>query len=232
LLTLCLIAGLSMATMRSGLGHVLLYLPGLAAELRSLDPGTQLFVRQAFYNASCFVWWVFLPLLHEWFFPSGMHDPFSLGIRASRKHWPIYGLALAGMLPLVALACARAEFYNFYPMYDPRTWRDWLAYEAVYLPQFFAVEFFFRGYALRRVGRDLGIRAVGIVMIPYVLIHINKPLPEALGSCFAGLFLGSLAYRGKSIWPGLLMHVSVALTADILALVYSGRWANLWRDFW
>ena len=46
------------------------------------------------------------------------------------------------------------------------------------------------------------------------------------GAVVAGLILGTLALRTKSIWAGVLIHISVALTMDLLALQYcpdSGR---------
>ena len=61
-----------------------------------------------------------------------------------------------------------------------------------------------------------------IMMLPYALIHIHKPFPEAIGSMFAGLILGNLALKSRSIWFGVLLHMSIALSMDFLGLFNSG----------
>jgi len=41
------------------------------------------------------------------------------------------------------------------------------------------------------------------------------------GSIFAGIVLGTLAMATRSIWCGVLIHVSVAWTMDCLALMHT-----------
>jgi membrane protease YdiL (CAAX protease family) len=51
------------------------------------------------------------------------------------------------------------------------------------------------------------------------MIHFDgKPMPETLGAIGAGLILGTLAMRTKSIWGGVLIHMGVALTMDVFAV--------------
>ncbi len=51
------------------------------------------------------------------------------------------------------------------------------------------------------------------------MIHFyGKPFPETIGAIFAGIILGTLAMRTRSIWGGVLIHVGVAMTMDALAL--------------
>jgi aryl-alcohol dehydrogenase-like predicted oxidoreductase len=59
----------------------------------------------------------------------------------------------------------------------------------------------------------------------------GKPLPETLGAIGAGLILGTIAMRTKSIWGGVLIHVGVAMTMDVFALhgcppIGSNRWCG------
>ena len=103
---------------------------------------------------------------------------------------------------------------------------DWMLYEFIYMLQFFAVEFFFRGFCLFRLERFAGLYAIPIMVIPYALIHIYKPFPEALGSIAGGLILGYLAIKTRSIWPGLFVHCGVALGMDTFALMRSGWFAS------
>jgi membrane protease YdiL (CAAX protease family) len=50
------------------------------------------------------------------------------------------------------------------------------------------------------------------------MIHFEKPIVETLAALGAGVILGTLAMRTRSIWLGFAIHVSVALTMDLLAL--------------
>ena len=50
------------------------------------------------------------------------------------------------------------------------------------------------------------------------MIHYHKPLPEALAAIVAGLVLGEVAQRTRSIAGGVIVHIGVALTMDLLAL--------------
>ena len=56
-------------------------------------------------------------------------------------------------------------------------------------------------------------------------------MPETFGAIGAGLILGTLAMRTRSIWGGVLIHVGVAMTMDVLALagcppIGSGRYCG------
>jgi membrane protease YdiL (CAAX protease family) len=133
-----------------------------------------------------------------------------------------YGFLYIIMLPVLLFVASRPQFYQFYPLYRPLDSFDWLKFELVYLPQFFAVEFFFRGPALYIASQIKKEIAPILMMLPYALIHIHKPFPEAIGSMFAGLVLGHLALKAESIWLGVLLHISIALTMDFLGLMNSG----------
>jgi membrane protease YdiL (CAAX protease family) len=61
------------------------------------------------------------------------------------------------------------------------------------------------------------------------MIHFGKPFPETLGAIFAGIFLGTLAFRTGSIWIGFFIHESVAFTMDIVSLLHTG---GLPTHFW
>jgi hypothetical protein len=50
------------------------------------------------------------------------------------------------------------------------------------------------------------------------MIHYHKPMPEALASIVAGIVLGEIAQRSRSIAGGVLVHASVALSMDLLAM--------------
>lgn len=123
------------------------------------------------------------------------------------------------ILPGVVLVSTTRSFQESYPFYRQagRSLFDFAAWELQYLSTFVAVEFFFRGYLLFGLRRLLGSLSIFVSMVPYCLIHVLKPPAEALGSIFAGILLGTLALRTGTVWCGVLLHVSVALTMDLLA---------------
>jgi membrane protease YdiL (CAAX protease family) len=138
-----------------------------------------------------------------------------------------YLILAAIAVPTIALATSLLpSFGETYPLYQPEgdAWRmrNILAFEAMYALQFVCVEFFFRGFLVIGLSRAIGHRAVLVSIIPYAMIHIYKPMPEAFGAILAGLLLGALALRSRSIWGGVLVHVAVAWTADAVAILRRG----------
>ena len=55
------------------------------------------------------------------------------------------------------------------------------------------------------------------------------PLPETIGAIIAGVFLGALSLWARSIWMGVLVHVSVsvAVSMDLAAMHYRGELGTL-----
>ena len=87
-----------------------------------------------------------------------------------------------------------------------------------YLIQFIGIEAFFRGYLLFTLERKIGWNAIFVMAVPYCMIHYGKPYLETHGAIVAGIVLGSLAMRTKSIYAGFLVHITVAYAMDLLAL--------------
>jgi membrane protease YdiL (CAAX protease family) len=146
-----------------------------------------------------------------------------LGLKGALRKWPIYLLLLALVSPAVVWASMQPSFTQTYPFLRPEavprwTWLVLVCYWAVYAVQFFAVEFFFRGWLLFSLERRFGAAAIAIMIVPYCMIHYHKPLPEALGAIVAGIVLGWMALRTRSIWGGFCVHVVVALGMDALSL--------------
>jgi membrane protease YdiL (CAAX protease family) len=153
-------------------------------------------------------------------------NPLDLGLRfrGFREHAWIYLLCLVIVIPTLVAVSYTPEFASYYPMYKTasRSWTDFWVWEAVYIGQFFTLEVFFRGFWLRGA-RSLGAGAIFAMMVPYVMIHFPKPYLEACGAIVAGTVLGSLSMKTGSIWAGFLIHSTVAILMDLLALEQSGR---------
>ncbi len=136
-------------------------------------------------------------------------------------------VCIAIMLPLVYLMSLTGSFsakYPFLQVYngDPYLSSTLLIWEMVYFLQFFGLEFFFRGFLVHSLKPSLGIYSIFAMMVPYCMIHFQKPMPETFAAIFAGIFLGWLSYKNGNIWLGLVLHCAVAFTMDILALYAKG----------
>src|SRR6185436_16355444 len=79
-------------------------------------------------------------------------------------------------------------------------------------------EMFFRGFWLGALRRSFGSGAIFAMAVPYCMIHFQKPYLEVCGAIVAGIALGSLSMKTKSIYQGFLVHVTVAGLMDWLAL--------------
>ncbi len=97
-----------------------------------------------------------------------------------------------------------------------------LAVEFVYGLQFVGVEFFFRGFLVFGLKRRFGAYAIVVMMVPYCMIHFGKPLAETLASIIAGLALGFMSLRTRSIVLGVAIHMTVALSMDFASMGQKG----------
>ncbi|HET7544652.1 MAG TPA: type II CAAX endopeptidase family protein [Polyangiaceae bacterium] len=136
------------------------------------------------------------------------------------KHVWIYGLCLAVVIPAMLLVSRQPDFGSYYPFYKlaSRSWFDFAIWEAIYGLQFFALELFFRGWIVGALRKSMGAGAIFVMAAPYCMIHYGKPYLEAHGAIVAGVVLGSLAMRTRSIYSGFLVHITVAYSMDFLAL--------------
>jgi membrane protease YdiL (CAAX protease family) len=190
------------------------------------------------FTLGSFVWWsgakvvgyVVIPALVLPLLGMRLRDV-GLGVAGFRRHVWIYGALFVAILPIVVAASRTQSFAATYPFYRlaARSWADFLAWEALYALSFLALEIFFRGFLLFTVERALGVHAIFVAVIPYAMIHVGKPVAESLGAIVAGVVLGTLALATRSVWCGVLIHVSVAWTMDILAMVRVYGWPGSGR---
>jgi len=145
---------------------------------------------------------------------------YHLSLRGFTRHLWIYVAMFALILPAVVIASRTDAFRHTYPFYRlaTRSSFDLWTWELMYALQFLSLEFFFRGFLLHGLRRALGANAIFVMVVPYCMIHFGKPMAETFGAIGAGLILGTLAMRTRSIWGGVLIHVGVAWTMDLLAL--------------
>jgi len=175
----------------------------------------------AWWSFSRFAGYVLFPLpLWKLLFPKDSLLDMGLRFRGFISHAWIYGLFLLIVVPPMLIVAREPDFGGYYPFYklSSRSYVDWLGWELMYFVQFFALELFFRGFMLAALRRTLGSAAIFAMALPYCMIHYGKPYLEAHGAVVAGIALGSLAMRTRSIYGGFLVHVTVAFVMDFLAL--------------
>lgn len=130
------------------------------------------------------------------------------------------------VIPFVFIASFSAAFQAKYPYYrlpaGAPLWPTQLYWELLYASQFLALEFFFRGYLIHGLKKVFGGAVVFVPLVPYVMIHFQKPLPETIGSAITGFVLATLSLRTGSIWGGFLVHVGIAWSMDLLSLWQRG----------
>ncbi len=197
----------------------------MLSRLDAAHPGMQL---QKFDDLYGFGWWAFarsfgyaLPfILWKLFYRSDSLLDFGLRTKGFFDHAWIYGLFLSAVLPAMLIVSQSPDFGTYYPFYklSSRSWFDFLVWEAMYFVQFFALEMFFRGFWLGVLRRSFGSGAIFVMAVPYCMIHYGKPYLEACGAIVAGIALGSLSMKTRSIYQGFMVHITVAGLMDWLAL--------------
>ncbi len=175
------------------------------------------------------LWWaswtivlflIFPAIIVKAVFKKRLRD-FGFNLKIKRQYYAIYLGMFLVVLPFVIYASTRTDFRAIYPFFrgafnSPMS--DIIIWEVAYLSTFIALEFFFRGFMVLGLEKNFGKLAIWVAMVPYVMLHFHKPPLEAFGAIFAGLILGEVSQRTRSILGGVIVHVGVAATMDFLAL--------------
>lgn len=146
-----------------------------------------------------------------------------------RNEWLWAGAVFLAVMPFVIAASYTATFQLAYPRFAgaARSLTHFFGWEGVYAFQFLMLEFFYRGFMVNALARHFGANAIFVMVVPYAMIHFNKPMAEAFASIFAGIVLGILALRSRSIFGGFAIHCGVAWSMDVLALLHRGTLQKL-----
>lgn len=173
--------------------------------------------------AFCILFYLGIPLIaNKLIFKRRLSD-LGLNGKGFLKHLWIYVLLFIPVGISVAVVSYNPGFQATYPFFrNPYSLWSLIIWELFYGLQFFALEVFFRGFILTEARYKFGWRAVMYMVVPYVMIHFGKPLPETIGSLVAGSVLGILALATGSIWGGVAIHVAVAWSMDIASLAQRG----------
>ncbi len=154
-------------------------------------------------------------------FPSCLRDTGTGWGDQTRFLW-VFAAAFAALLPLIWWAGQEEAYQTTYPFFFYARFGVqylalwWLFYGLYYI----GVEYFFRGFLLFGLEARFGSSAVLISVIPYVMIHFSKPATEVIGSALAGILLGYMALRSRSIWGGFFLHWLVGMAMDAMSIYY------------
>lgn len=185
--------------------------------------------RAAYWDLKSFGYWsgcrflgyAVIPALTVVCLPGERLAQYGLSFKGFFSHAWIYVVLFLFVAPMIVLVSFTEEFSTYYPFYEDagRSHFDFWTWEALYALQFLSLEFFFRGFLLHALKRTMGAYAIFVMVVPYNMIHYGKPFLEANAAIVAGVILGTLALKTRSIWCGFLIHVSVAISMDLAALI-------------
>jgi membrane protease YdiL (CAAX protease family) len=234
LLTTCIILTLQQYLFRSGSFE---YVPGILRWLGAAEAADQIdrltydlqdrqLAQLLYWAAGSVINYVVIPVLVVKLYLREQIADFGLKVRGIWESSWLYLLMFLVMIGPLTYFSRTDAFQAKYPFYriwpgEPFWPRLWI-WEAAYICQFFALEFFFRGFLLHGLRHRLGFYSIFVMMVPYCMIHFNKPMPECLGAIGAGAVLGLMSLKTRSIWLGACLHVAVAISMDFLALWHRG----------
>lgn len=123
------------------------------------------------------------------------------------------------MLPAIWFFSAAPEFSEKYPhLLSARySWGTFFIYESGMILYMVSWEFIWRGFMLFGLRNKFGYYSVLIQMIPFVILHNGKPVPETFGAIAGGIALGVLALRTNSVFYCILSHMGIMFTIDLIS---------------
>lgn len=129
--------------------------------------------------------------------------------------------ALVGMsfTPDFQIAYPQFKPWNYENIFGLATWQYTALFETSYSIDFVMTELMFRGALVIGMISIIGKNAILPMCVLYVAIHFGKPLGETVSSLFGGYILGALAFQTRHIWGGVIVHVFIGLTMEIMGFI-------------
>jgi len=156
------------------------------------------------------------------------------GLCRGNHHIKAYLWLFVLVLPILIGVSFTHDFQTWYPkgkvwlygdgLFGYPAWANLLAFELAYLARFLIVELVFRGALVIGMEKAIARSAVLPMVAVYVALHFNKPVLEATSAIVGGLVLGALAYQTKHIWGGVIIHISIAFSIEMVRLVQYYVW--------
>ncbi len=177
--------------------------------------------RLTYWSLACFTGYFLIPVIIIKLFWKEKVSDYGIQFKGILEHAWVYVAMYIIVMPFVVVVAFTDSFRKTYPFYENAglSIYDFLGWELVYAIQFFSLEFFFRGFLINGTKHRFGFYAIMFSVVPYCMIHFGKPLPETIGAIIAGIALGSLAIFTRSVLLGFAIHVSVALSMDVICVI-------------
>ncbi|MFN7966184.1 MAG: CPBP family intramembrane glutamic endopeptidase [Acidobacteriota bacterium] len=122
------------------------------------------------------------------------------------------GLLYVGMLPFLLLLTKSSAVRRHYSMSSTITSGDFWTDQLWTIGTLLSWEFVCRGYLMLSFEKRIGAAALAVQLVPFVLLHIAKPLSEVLVAVPFGIVAGVLSLRERSFLPGAVLHSALAVT--------------------
>jgi len=140
-----------------------------------------------------------------------------LGLRLPEARWwwvvLVLNLAQVAITPLLVAPEGMAGYYPSYPPARSGGAAFWW-FEALQAIQMVPWEFGMRGLLVLGLAPRFGAWAILIHNIPFLMLHWGKPDAELMAMLVSGLIFGALAWASRSIWPGVVIHITGAFLLD------------------
>ncbi len=140
------------------------------------------------------------------------------GLQLPPLRWFVFCVAyLLVVHPINFLYAAEPSLLERVPFYRPAAeggavfWK----YQLLVAFAMFGWEFILRGYLLLGLRERFGALAILIPMFPFVILHYSYGSFELWASVLDGLFLGTVAYMSRSVWPPVFIHIMQNLLWEI-----------------
>ena len=171
-----------------------------------------------------FVLQLLVPVLVIWTVHRKRLRDFGLGLGEVRFWLPITAVIFLVQVVVVAVWLSKdAAYVQRYPSFHLARHGGemfWM-WEASRLFYMLSWEFLFRGYLLFALEKRLGMLAVAVQTVPFVLMHIvsGKPISEIYFTIVSGVLSGLFVLVCRSVWPIVWLHAIGAILLDIF-IVY------------
>ncbi len=136
-------------------------------------------------------------------------NPLDFGLRfGDYKLWSFYvAITVVIAIPVLYIGSLFSSVGQYYT--KPF---DYYSFFTQIFPSLFAWEYLLRGFILFGLKERFKEASILIQMVPFVLNHIGEPEIKILMCIPMGLWLGYIAYRGKSFWPAFIIHTFINVT--------------------